>query len=268
MKTTKILSLKERNTERFNKISETTKYFLSSYCGMSILKDNIFPSMQNFIRRSGRQIELMFYPFDNKDIWALNMIREDTFFLSINTEVAVSKEIYAAANELWRIHQYIEQNDIRGLYSILNSEMTGNPSASVDIEADTFARLLLMNETQLYEMSVIYNIDLRKPTIRSVLLLMSLFALPFRCVVIRLFECNYITKEETFNLLNTSEDEIKNEIRLTGIGKRWCISGKGTESLGSFVETYEFNKKNGFFTESKEKQEQLFIDEIRAKFDF
>ena len=262
------ISLKETDPERFRKITEKARYFQTSVCGTSILKDNIFTSTENYVGCSGRQIELLFYPFECPNILALNMIREDTFFLSINTERPVYDEIYAAANELWRISRYIGNDDEGGLYSILTKEMTESPESREDIEADTFARILLMSDSQIYEMTQVHGIDIRKPNVGTIILLMSLFAVSFRTAVIRLFEYGSITEEQALALLAYSGEEIKNEIKKRGTGIRWSLTGKGTEHLGSFLETYEYNKENGFLTEGKEKQEEAFIDEIRTKFNF
>ena len=261
------ISLKETDPERFRKITEKARYFQTTVCGTSILKDNIFQAAESYVRRSGRETELLFYPFECIDILALNMIREDTFFLSINTERPVYDEIYAAANELWRISRYIESDDEGGLYSILTKEMTESPESREDMEADTFARILLMSDSQIYEMTQVHDIYIRKPNVGTIVLLMSLFAVSFRTAVIRLFEYGSITEEQALALLAYSGEEIKNEIKKRGTGIRWSLAGKGTEHLGSFVETYEYNKENGFLTDGRIRETEEFLEEIRRRFE-
>ncbi len=261
LKTTEILSLKETDSALYSRIVDKARSWQAQYCGASIIKDNIFSSITNCARKYGRDVEMMFFPFGDEDIRSVGMLKENVFFISVNTENAVSDEIYAAAVMSYHILRYLEEEESSSFNIILTSKTLEFPSSRRDFEAGLFARSLLMSDTLLYEMSVIYGINLKKPDVRTIMLLMSLFALPLRCVVIRLFECGCITKEEALVLLATK----KEELRYTGIGTRWLESGAGTESFGSLYDNYEFNRKNGFLTDNRIKESEAFLDEIRKR---
>ncbi len=265
LKKTGMLSLKEMDNDLYNRIADKARSWQAQYCGASIIKDNIFPSIKNYVRKYGRDVEMMFFPFGDEDIRSIGLLKENVFFLSLNTENAVSDEIFTAAVMSYHILRCLEEDESSSFNIILTSKTLDYPSSRRDFEAGLFARALMMSDTLLYEMSVIHNIDLKKPDVRTILLLMSLFALPLRCVVIRLFECSYITKEDALALLAAEKDEINEEMRLTGIGKRWLESGAGTESFGSLYDNYEFNRKNGFLTDNRIRESEAFLEEIRKR---
>lgn len=265
LKKTGMLSLKETDNDLYSRIVDKARSWQAKYCGASIIKDNIFPSITNCVRKHGRNVEMMFFPFGDEDIRSVGILKENVFFLSLNTENAISDEIYAAAVMAFHILRHLEEAESSSFNIILTSRNLEFPLSRRDFEAGLFARALLMSDTLLYEMSVIHNIDLKKPDVRTILLLMSLFALPLRCVVIRLFECSYITKEEALVLLATKKEEINEELRLTGTGKRWLESGAGTESFGSLYDNYEFNRKNGFLTDARIRESEAFLEEIRKR---
>ena len=267
MKDTEYISLKEMDERGFAEIRKEARYFQCEFCMSSIIKDSIFVFIRNYIRKAERKAEIMFFPFLNDDLEAVSFIRDDTIFLCLNTERKLSDEIYASANELYRIFKYIEDEDCGSLCSILTRDMIENdiPDAT-DAEANAFARLLLIPDNLLSEAVSVNGIDFTKAGIRDVLLMMSLFAVPFRPAVIRLYECGYITKEKALTLLSTPKKEIENELKLSAFSRIWQLSGKGTESLGSFMETYEYAVSNDFLPEGKKKQESDFIDEVRKNF--
>lgn len=265
LKKTGMLSLKEMDNDLYSRIVDKARSWQAQYCGASIIKDNIFPSITNCVRKHGRDVEMIFFPFGDEDIRSIGILKENVFFISMNTENAVSDEIFAAAVMSYHILRYLEDEESSSFNIILTSKTLEFHSSRRDFEAALFARALMMSDTLLYEMSVIHNIDLKKPDVRTILLLMCLFALPLRCVVIRLFECGYITKEDALTLLATKKEEINEEMRLTGIGKRWLESGAGTESFGSLYDNYVFNRKNGFLTDAKISESEAFLDEIRER---
>lgn len=266
MRNAEFISLKESDSKRFEEIRRTAMHFQCDYCIPSITKDNIFVFIRNYIRKAERKAELMFFPFEAEDLEAVSFIRDDTVFLCLNTEKTLSEEVYASANELYRILRYIEDEESSGFYSILTQDMLEDDNYGLNAEANAFARLLLVPDNLLSEAVSVNGIEFGNGLMRDVLLVMSLFAVPFRQAVIRLYECGYISKEQALSLLSASKAEFENELRLSSVGRIWQQSGRGTESLGSFIETYEYAVRNDFLPEGKKTQEGAFIEEVKKKF--
>lgn len=266
MKNAEFISLKESDSKRFEEIRRTAMHFQCDYCIPSIIKDNIFVFIHNYIKKAERKAELMFFPFEAEDLEAVSFIRDDTVFLCLNTEKALSEEVYASANELYRILRYIEDEESSGFYSILTQDMLKDDTSDFNAEANAFARLLLVPGNLLSEAVSVNGIEFGRNLMRDVLLVMALFAVPFHPAVVRLYECGYISKEQTLSLLTTSKTEVENELRLSSVGRIWQQSGRGTESLGSFIETYEYAVRDGLLPEGKIREESEFIKRIKRKF--
>ena len=266
MRNAEFISLKESDSKRFEEIRRTAMHFQCDYCIPSITKDNIFVFIRNYIRKAERKAELMFFPFEAEDLEAVSFIRDDTVFLCLNTEKPLSEEVYASANELYRILRYIEDEESSGFYSILTQDMLEDDNYGLNAEANAFARLLLVPDNLLSEAVSVNGIEFGNGLMRDVLLVMALFAVPFHPAVIRLYECGYISKEQALSLLSASKAEFENELRLSSVGRIWQQSGRGTESLGSFIETYEYAVRNDFLPEGKKTQEGAFIEEVKKKF--
>ena len=266
MRNAGFISLKETDGKKFEEIRKTALHFHCDYCIPSIIKDNIFVFIRNYIRKAERKAELMFFPFEAEDLEAVSFIRDDTVFLCLNTEKTLSEEVYASANELYRILRYIEDEESSGFYSILTQDMLEDDNYGLNAEANAFARLLLVPDNLLSEAVSVNGIEFGRDLMRDVLLVMSLFAVPFRPTVIRLYECGNISREQALSLLSISKAEVENELRLSSVGRIWQQSGKGTESLGSFIETYEYAVCNGLLPEGKIREENEFIERIKRKF--
>jgi Zn-dependent peptidase ImmA (M78 family) len=263
LKQSQTISLLDINRDDFNRVRDSARRFRSVYCGSSILKDNIFFSIGNYIRKEGRNPEMLFFPFRDEEKSAITFIREDSVFLCINTELALSEEIYAAANRTWKILSYIENESSRGLFSVLKSGE--NDDAELDsenLEADAFAGLLLVPDSLLSETAEFYDIELANPGMHDLLRIAALFAVPFRTAVKRLYECGFIPKERAIAFLNTPKEKILGTAKNYGIGRIWHLTGAGTESLGSFIENFNFNVEHDFLTEGRKREGFDFIKDL------
>ncbi len=257
------LSLLDARGDDFSRIRDSARRFRSVYCGPSILKDNIFSAVRNYIRKEGRNPEMLFFPFRDEEKSAITFIREDSIFLCINTELALSEEIYAAANRTWKIISYIENESSGGIFSVLKSEDNNDCELnSVELEADAFAGLLLVPDHLLAETAEFYDFELVNPDIRDLLRIAALFAVPFRTAVRRVYECGFISKGRAFEFLSTSKEKIFETAKNYGIGRMWLLTGAGTESLGSFIENFNFNVEHDFLTEGRKREGCEFIKEF------
>ncbi len=92
-------------------------------------------------------------------------------------------------------------------------------------EANAFAGLLLMPDQLLHEQILLYGLDKDLVTVDSVLMLMDMFAMPYKAVVLRLFESGNISHQQAEKLLEVGSADVMERVLLTGKSKtlaaRW-----------------------------------------------
>ena len=81
--------------------------------------------------------------------------------------------------------------------------------------------MLLMPDGIIDEQIKIYSISGDKITVDDVLVLMDLFALPYKAVVLRLAENHNITKAKAKELLSCDSTYVSERIMLTGKASVW-----------------------------------------------
>lgn len=85
-----------------------------------------------------------------------------------------------------------------------------------DLEANAFAGLLLMPDQLLHEQILLYGLDKDLVTVDSVLMLMDMFAMPYKAVVLRLFESGNISHQQAEKLLEVGSADVMERVSLTG----------------------------------------------------
>ena len=127
-------------------------------------------------------LEILRYPFKDDELWAFIFVKKDTLFLCVNSDLAICKQIFAVAHELYHIHCYAEDIDPDTITcgSLLDSKTVDDLAVSKeDLEANAFAGLILMPDRMLDEQLKLYGIAGEKISLDDVLILMDLFALPY-----------------------------------------------------------------------------------------
>lgn len=56
-------------------------------------------------------LEILKYPFNDDELWAFTFVKRGTLFLCVNSELAMSKQIFAVAHQFYHIHCYAEDID-------------------------------------------------------------------------------------------------------------------------------------------------------------
>lgn len=262
-------SLYEKQKQRYEHLNKTVHIFTNEYCGNSIIKDNIFAVIENYARKKEIPLELLRYPIHDEELWAMTFLKQGTIFACINSELALCKQFFAAAHELYHIYCYAEDADQSYIKngSMLDSD-TANETGKTqeDLEANAFAGLVLMPEQLLQNQISLFGIDKTNMTVDSVLTLMDMFAMPYKAVVMRLYECKYISNQQANRLLDVKTGEVNKRIALTGKAKRWQLDGTGTESFGTLLEKVDYNVRHGYLTESREREDLSYIADLKKKY--
>lgn len=245
-------SLFVSQNRKFDEIQSIVRQFSAEYVGNSVIKDNIFAVIQNYARKKEIALELLRYPIHDDELWALTFLKQDTIFVCVNTALPLCKQFFAAAHELYHIYCYVENADQSYIKngSMLDSA-TGDETGRTqeDLEANAFAGLLLMPDQLLHEQILLYGLDKDLVTVDSVLMLMDMFAMPYKAVVLRLFESGNISHQQAEKLLKVGSADVMKRVSLTGKAKRWQLDGKGTESFGTLLEKVEYNRQHEYALE-------------------
>lgn len=262
-------SLYKRQNKQFEKISEQSKAFVANYCGNTIIRDSIFGIVLNYARKRELSLEVLRYPFKDDELWAFTFVKKGTIFLCVNSELPMCKQIFATAHELYHIHCYAEDINTSTITngSLLDSNTFDETAATQeDMEANAFAGLLLMPDANLMEQFKMFGISKENMTVDDVLVLMDLFALPYKAVVLRLVESEVITEEKAQMLLRVDSNNISLRIELTGRAEQWQQDTRCLLRYGSLLENLAFNSEYELIRESREESDKAYLEKIRKEF--
>lgn len=262
-------SLFYKQNKQFEKISELSKAFAANYCGNTIIRETIFGIVSNYARKRELSLEILRYPFKDDELWAFSFVKKGTIFLCVNTELPMCKQIFATAHELYHIHCYAEDTNISTITagSLLDSKTFDEVAASQeDLEANAFAGLLLMPDSSLVEQFKMFGISKDHMNIDDVLVLMDLFALPYKAVVLRLVESGLIGEEKARKLLQEDSENITIRIELTGKAEQWQQSCCRLLRYGSLLENLTFNSEQELLVGSREASDKAYLEKIGKEF--
>lgn len=262
-------SLYKKQKKQFEIISERSRAFGVNYCGNTIIRDSIFEIVSNYARKRELALEILRYPFKDDELWAFTFVKKGTVFLCVNSELPMCKQIFATAHELYHIHCYAEDINTSTITngSLLDSKTFDETAASQeDLEANAFAGLLLMPDTSLTEQFKIFGISRENIDVEGVLILMDLFALPYKAVVLRLIESGMIAEGKARKLLQVDPDRISERIELTGKAERWQQHTRRLLRYGSLLDNLAFNSEYELLRESREESDKAFLEKISREF--
>lgn len=222
-----------------------------------LLRDNIFELLE-------RYCTVLYYPQENEENDGCHVKRlindKVENFVFINTNKSVEKQVFTAAHEL----AHILELDV-----YLKQHCSDYKETMEELVMNKFAALLLIPD-DLFNREVQRNIkefcyDDEKITldnlIRFSLRLMDFFFVPFKSVVIRLYEVGHLSAEDAERVI-TDEDTLKkinDYIKLLGYKRLGIRSNK--KSINGFAELLGKAEKAEVFPKTK-------IDSIREKMGF
>ncbi len=262
------LYLKDQQT--YAKISEYVTLFNSLYNKNNIIQDDIFNVLENYVLCHDMPFELLRFPIGDTELCACTFIRQNRIFVVINSAIPLSKQIFAAAHELYHIYCYFEGKDYSLLQSgsILESTVIDDEAKETeDMEANAFAALLLAPKDRLEEQSVVYHLSYKNVSVQTILKIMDIFAIPYKAAVLRLFEEEKIDIKTAKKLLQVSNDEINTQIEVTGKAVRWQETPKNLIRFGSLSEKmYDLERWESIRDERLESDKsrlKKIIDQLR-----
>lgn len=159
---------------------------------------------------------VIYYPLGKDAIWGFTRIsgsRNDAMlkkpFVAINSSIPVDCQVFAAAHELY--HIWYEQAP-----NVLPSDLLDEHDKELnEKKANRFAAEFLMDDQLLNQELSSY--DVKKFTIKNILLMSALFTVPYKAMVKRLFETGRISKGDLSKLLSETDESIKKYRKLYSV---------------------------------------------------
>lgn len=256
-----------QDKKKFENLREKANSFNINFNGRNIIQDDIFRIMANYSQIKGMPLELMRFAIDDKEMCACTFVRQGRIFVLINAGIPLSKQIFAAAHELYHIYCYLDDEDqelaLNG--SILKSETIEEPSTEIEeLLANAFAGLLLVPSDILNEQICISKIQTGKMSIKDALMLMEIFAVPYKAMILRLYEDGFISESQAGKMLNIPDEELQKKIEITGLTKRFSTSTEDMCQFGSLAENMAINEEEENVMESRLEGDKSRIQEIKA----
>lgn len=261
--------LYKKQNKQFEKINDLSKRFAGEYCGSTILRTSIFQIVSNYARKKDLNLEILRYPFKDDALWAFTFVKRGTVFLCVNSQLALCKQIFAAAHELYHIYCYAEDTNQSTIIggSLLYYKTADEAAASQeDLEANAFAGLLLMSDIRMQEQAGLFGISGESIKVDDILTLMDLFALPFKAAVLRLFEGRILSEAGARELLGLNDKYVSERIELSGKARQWQINSKQLVYLGTLYDNLEYNLENELLTDSREESDKVYLEKLEKGF--
>lgn len=258
-----------KQKKQYERINDLSKAFAANYCGNTIIRESIFGIVSNYARKRELYLEVLRYPFKDDELWAFTFVKKGTIFLCVNTELPMCKQIFATAHELYHIHCYAEDINTSTitLGSALESKTVDEIAATQeDLEANAFAGLLLMPDASVIEQFKLFGISKENIGIDDVLILMDLFALPYKAVVLRLVESGVITVEKARSLYHENNEDISVRMKLTGKAEQWQRNSGDLLRYGSLLDNLAFNSEHELLIDSRENADRAYLEKLGKEF--
>lgn len=158
------------------------------------------------IRKSGRIIReevlsileeeatLLKYPIEDDELCAFVCKKQDKLFVYINTHIPKEKQIFAAAHELY--HIWFDQGRLNQS-EMLNSNTLENETEDInELRANLFAAMFLVPKEILINQLESSGIEKYCLKIEDIVKLMPVFLVPYKTVVRRLYEIDYLNDRQ------------------------------------------------------------------------
>lgn len=183
------------------KIREEANKIIGKYkINNRIIGDNIF----NIIEMDNK---VLYYPIEDDEICGFYSQIDGNNFVYINTHIPLEKQVFAAAHELYHLCTSDQKKE-----ELLKSEMLeeGKMIEKIEAKANRFAAELLVPKDILINELDLRNIKKEDISLKNIIILMDIFFVPYKTIIRRLYEIEYITEEQCQRFLQIP-DRNKNE---------------------------------------------------------
>lgn len=257
-------SLYRTDEHSFNGIKKTVNEFRSVYTGNNIIQNDIFGIAKNYVQRNDGVLSIFYLPIRDQEFCACTCIRKGQIFMLINSSLSLNKQYFAMAHELYHIYEYINGNGVLNYVgSLLKDDLYSGIENLEEKKANAFAAILMAPGTSLVEQMEVFGISRDRIDTDSIIILMDIFAIPYKAVVLRLFEEKIINYKCALNLLeNFSEEKLNDRMKFLNKGLRWQKKTADVIDLDTVPELIKINNKLDFVNFSRIEEDNKFLEEI------
>jgi Zn-dependent peptidase ImmA (M78 family) len=232
-----------RDKNRFDNIEKQAKEQLVKLNSGQRVKDDIFRILKNI-----NNLHLIKFPIADNDLTAFK-IENGKIFIYINSSLPLDKQIFGAAHELY----HVLHNDDNSKEDLLTDyEKSFNNSNLKEMEANSFAACFLVPKGQLTQEIKKLKLQENNIDILNIIMLMDIFAVPYKTMVLRLFECGTINENIADELLLKEDRNPKKDVLLlinqTRHAIRWQKTTEDDEEYSNLIEIALRNYKEGIIS--------------------
>lgn len=247
-------SLYIQDNAKFDELTRAVIQFNSIYNGNNIIQDDIFFVLVNYARKNQQCLDLLRFPTKDDDFCALTCVQKGRIFVYVNSWLPLSKQIFAAAHELYHIWCFIENKDrsvLRKGSFLSAATMDEDAKSQEDREANAFAGLLLVPSSALREQMQIYGIGREHLGMEEILRLMAIFAVPYKAILMRLCEEGYLDQTSFLRFLPVPQTAYEKSILYTPDIQRWQKRTPEILQTGSLQQLIEQNQEYELLTDTR-----------------
>ena len=260
-------SLYKQDNAKFEELTRAVIQFNSVYNGSNIIQDDIFSVLVNYAQKNRECLDLLRFPTKDDDFCALTCVQKGKIFVYVNSWLPLSKQIFAAAHELYHIWCFIENKDrsvLRKGSFLSAATMDEDVKSQEDREANAFAGLLLVPSSTLHEQMQIYDIDREHLGMEDLLRLMAIFAVPYKAILMRLCEDGYLDQTALMRFLSVSKTTYQKSILYTPDTQRWERRTSEILQTGSLQQLIDQNQEYELLTDTRAASDLDTLHKIRS----
>lgn len=153
---------------------------------------------QNIFRilRRVEGLQVIVFPIQDEKLYAFTLFKNSKNFIYINSYMPLGEQIFAAAHELYHLKYDLEQKS--EILNDVDSSFNGNEN---EMKANSYAACFLVPKQHLFEEMRLLKINKGEIGVLEILKLVDSFAVPYKAMVLRLYEVNFINLEQAETLL-------------------------------------------------------------------
>jgi len=163
-----------------------------------IIKEDIFKILE-------MNCKTLYYPIKDDDVCGFVYKHKDNKIAYLNSSIPMEKQVFAAAHELYHIlYSDIDNGELVNS-EILDENLPVNEMSKEDLKANKFAAEFLVPEEVFRNELSIRNIKRDSIGLRGIVELMDVFLVPYKTLVRRLYEIDYINLLKCNEFLNEED---------------------------------------------------------------
>lgn len=159
-----------------------------------------------------QEATLLKYPIKDNELCAFVCKKKGRTFVYINSFIPREKQVFAAAHELY--HIWYDQHKLNQTELLKDQVIENNTEDINELKANLFAALLLVPTEVLTIELKARGIQKDSIKIEDIVRLMALFYVPFKTIVRRLYEIDFINEDKMVEFLSIPDRDPKSGVML------------------------------------------------------